>query len=77
MLPLTVYLLPLTDSGTWRSSVARLNGVQEVAGSNPAVPIRYVHNHHGLRRFSSGVDVPSHQSCSPIRVDIRANWITS
>jgi hypothetical protein len=25
--------------GTWRSSVAHLNGVQGVAGSNPAVPI--------------------------------------
>ena len=24
--------------GTWRSSVAHLNGVQGVAGSNPAVP---------------------------------------
>jgi hypothetical protein len=30
----------LTDSvdGTWRSPVAHLNGVQGVAGSNPAVP---------------------------------------
>ena len=25
--------------GTWRSPVAHLNGVQGVAGSNPAVPI--------------------------------------
>ena len=27
--------------GTWRSPVAHLNGVQGVAGSNPAVPIVY------------------------------------
>ena len=26
-------------SGTWRSPVAHLNGVQGAAGSNPAVPI--------------------------------------
>ena len=31
--------LPLLFYGTWRSSVAHLNGVQGVAGSNPAVPI--------------------------------------
>ena len=26
-------------NGTWRSPVAHLNGVQGVAGSNPAVPM--------------------------------------
>jgi hypothetical protein len=32
---------PITSGvdGTWRSPVAHLNGVQGVAGSNPAVPI--------------------------------------
>jgi hypothetical protein len=30
---------PLGD-GTWRSLVARFLGVEEVAGSNPVVPIR-------------------------------------
>ena len=29
--------------GTWRSPVAHLNGVQGVAGSNPAVPIGESH----------------------------------
>jgi hypothetical protein len=29
----------LHSNGTWRSPVAHLNGVQGVAGSNPAVPI--------------------------------------
>ena len=28
----------LSSDGTWRSPVAHLNGVQGVAGSNPAVP---------------------------------------
>ena len=30
--------LPFPPLGTWRSPVAHLNGVQGVAGSNPAVP---------------------------------------
>ena len=29
-----------TVNGTWRSLVARFLGVEEVAGSNPVVPIR-------------------------------------
>src|SRR5690606_37164351 len=36
-LPMRVSFDP--SDGTWRSPVAHLNGVQGVAGSNPAVPI--------------------------------------
>ena len=31
-------MLLVYDNGTWRSLVAHLNGVQGVAGPNPAVP---------------------------------------
>ncbi len=34
-------MIPVEDVGTWRSLVARLLGVQEVVGSNPAVPTKY------------------------------------
>ncbi len=30
-------------NGAWRSPEARLNGVQEVAGSNPVAPIYAIH----------------------------------
>ncbi len=36
--PTRVKLLYYIHNGTWRSPVAHLNGVQGVAGSNPAVP---------------------------------------
>ncbi len=44
----------LSSDGTWRSPVAHLNGVQGVAGSNPAVPIAEAEVTRGLtspRRF--------------------------
>ena len=31
------------QNGTWRSLVARFLGVEEVAGSNPVVPIKFNH----------------------------------
>ena len=31
--------------GTWRSLVARFLGVEEVAGSNPVVPIKVLTQH--------------------------------
>ena len=36
--PLSTPDFTFTFLGTWRSPVAHLNGVQGVAGSNPAVP---------------------------------------
>jgi hypothetical protein len=38
----------LHSNGTWRSPVAHLNGVQGVAGSNPAVPIAWYHRSRAL-----------------------------
>ena len=35
----TIKWIILYNNGAWRSPEARLNGVQEVAGSNPVAPI--------------------------------------
>ena len=35
----TIKWIVLYNNGAWRSPEARLNGVQEVAGSNPVAPI--------------------------------------
>ena len=46
-----------SNDGTWRSPVAHLNGVQGVAGSNPAVPIRlarWLAEPPGLRAITAG-----------------------
>ena len=43
--------------GTWRSLVAHLNGVQGVAGSNPAVPTNLTHcNYRVLDAVRPGAD---------------------
>jgi hypothetical protein len=36
------------DYGVWRSSVARILGVDEAVGSNPATPIRLYEDHVGF-----------------------------
>ncbi len=52
----------LSSDGTWRSPVAHLNGVQGVAGSNPAVPIRL-----GPHRRGSGGGVSSCSTAGSVR----------
>ena len=50
-------------SGTWRSPVAHLNGVQGVAGSNPAVPIWWVATEQSVREAGeSGFGLRAHDS---------------
>jgi hypothetical protein len=41
--------------GTWRSLVARFLGVEEVAGSNPVVPIRLQTQDERSKRETSSV----------------------